>query len=196
MPRCKNRGKTVHIPAVPSTDTCSLGVPVPTHSFPGPLCGGFGMCHPCGLMDPAVQRPAMIQLQHVNLASSAPTHAVSQSHHMVAQADCLRTCLVPVLPWAAWGCLFACLSHTVLQCFRAAVQQYGMAVDTPAMSQTASAHSCLCVFCVPAPPPDSMRIPVGTPATSHHLHVAVRAGLVIHIPNPPSLAAWPRLFTM
>lgn len=55
-------------------------------------------------------------LQHVNLASSAPTHAVSQSHHMVAQAACFHTCLVPVLPRAAGGCLFACLSHTGLQC--------------------------------------------------------------------------------
>lgn len=55
-------------------------------------------------------------LQHVSLASSAPTHAVSPSHHMVAQA-----CLFAHLPcartaWAAWGCLFACLSCTGLQC--------------------------------------------------------------------------------
>lgn len=128
-------------------------------------------------------------LQHVSLASSAPTHAVSQSHHMVAQA-----CLFEHLPCArtVTGSLGMPVCMPVV--YSAAMQQYGMAVDPPAMSQTASAQSCLCVFCVPAPPPDSMRKPVGTPTISHHLHAAAWEGLVIHIPSPTSLTAWPCLF--
>lgn len=40
---CGNRGKTVHILATSCTNICGLGMPVPTHCFPGPLCSGFSM---------------------------------------------------------------------------------------------------------------------------------------------------------
>lgn len=90
-----SRDKTIHILAPSCTSICGLGVPVPTHCFPGPLCSGFGM---------PVCTLAKVPAPH--------THVISQSLHVEAQA-CLFVHLlcVPVLLCAAWECLLAYLRY-------------------------------------------------------------------------------------
>lgn len=92
---CGSRGKTIYILATFCTNICGLGVPVPTHCFPGPLCRGFGM---------PVCTLATVPVPH--------TCAISQSLHAVAQA-CLFVHLLcaPALPCAAWECLLSYLRY-------------------------------------------------------------------------------------
>lgn len=121
---CGGRGKTIHILAASCPDIRGLGMPVPSHSFK--------------------TRASVPWLWHVCLhTDQVPVphrHAVSQNHHMQAQA-CLSVHLL--CPSTAVCCLGTPVS-TPAMC------QCSTAVHTPAMPLTASCQLSLCAFYVPA----------------------------------------------
>lgn len=138
MLHCRSRGKTIHILATSCTNICGLGVPVPTHYFPGPLWSGFGI-PACTLAKVPVQ----------------PTYTCCFSeppHGGTGMPVCAST-----MPSTAF-------CYLRVPVFRAAVCQCSMAVHTSAVSLTAPCQLRLCAFCVSVIFPSPTCCRMGRPA--------------------------------